>query len=156
MSNIASYVAGNLVEKTGRFFAWLITPGVIKNGLIAALTVLIISQLFIFNVVVAARVNTADSWQAAFKALNCPDCNIMLLWEMLINALGLLFLSLKAPVFVLSVFLLVTGIFLIRIIPDEWYEIGEIPAVLLLLSAPAAIIGLALLELLPYLINNYM
>jgi len=156
MSNIAAYVAGNLVDKTGKLFAKLTGPKSIKNGLIAAITVLIISQLFIFYVIIAARVNTADSWILGFKSLNCADCSIFLRWEMLITAAGLLFLDFKIPIFILSVVVLVSSIFIIRMIPDEWYEVGDLLAVLILLSAPAVIIGLAVLELLPYLINNYM
>ncbi|GEM_PF-2481966 len=156
MGNIAAYVAGNLVDKTGKLFAWFTRPKNIKNALVTALTVLIASQLFVFYVLIAARVNTADSWLEAFKSLNCSGCGFLFLWEMLINALGLFLVKYKVIVLILSALILAGGIFLIRAIPDEWYEIGDIPAILLLLSAPAVIIGLAGFEILPYLINNYI
>jgi len=156
MSNIAGYVAGNIANKTGKLYAALTNPKALKNGLVTALTIAVITQLLIFYVFIAARVNPADSWIEAFKALKCADCSFFMLWEMLITALGLFMLKFKIEMFVLSVVLLCSGILIIRTLPDEWYEIVDLLVILILLAAPAVIIGLALLEVLPYLINNYM
>ncbi|OGF47427.1 MAG: hypothetical protein A2452_02785 [Candidatus Firestonebacteria bacterium RIFOXYC2_FULL_39_67] len=149
MSNIATYVLGNFFDK-------ITMPKNIKTGLITALTVTVISQLLIFYVFVAARVNPADSYIEAFTALfNCSDCGIIALWEMLITAIGLLLLHFKVLVFILSILVLAGGIFIIKIIPDEWYEVGDLFALLLIIGAQAGIIGLALFEILPYVIGNY-
>jgi len=149
MSNIATYVVGNFFDKIS-------SPKNIKTGLITSLTVVVISQLLIFYVFVAARVNPADSYIEAFKGLfNCPDCGVIVLWEMIITAIGLLLLNFKVYIFILSFLILFGGIILIRVIPDEWYEVGDIPALMLLIGAPAVIIGMAGVEILPYIIGNY-
>src|SRR3989339_1893510 len=130
MSNIATYVLGNFFDK-------ITMPKNIKTGLITALTVTVISQLLIFYVFVAARVNPADSYIEAFTALfNCPDCGIIALWEMLITAIGLTLLHFKVIVFILSFLVLAGGIFVIRLIPDEWYEIGDLVAIILMIASP--------------------
>ncbi len=156
MRNITAYVAGNLAKRTVSLLTVLTSPKVIKNILFFSLIILVGSQLFIFYVFIAARVNTADSWIAAFKALNCSDCGYFVLWEMLINALGLFFLQFQTAIFALSIFLLICGGIIIRIIPEYCYRIRLLPAAIFLLSAPAIIAGLAAFEVLPYLINNYM
>ncbi|MFH1073853.1 MAG: hypothetical protein V1752_02080, partial [Candidatus Firestonebacteria bacterium] len=113
------------------------------------------SQILIFYIFVAARVNPADSYIEAFKGIiSCQDCGIISLWEMLITAIGLLLLNFTVLVFILSFLVLAGGILVIRMIPDEWYEVGEFLAVLLLIAAPLGIIGLALFEILPYVIGN--
>ncbi|MFH1073668.1 MAG: hypothetical protein V1752_01130, partial [Candidatus Firestonebacteria bacterium] len=74
MSNIAAYVLGNFFDKITK-------PKNIKTGLITALTVTVISQILIFYIFVAARVNPADSYIEAFKGIiSCQDCGIISLW----------------------------------------------------------------------------
>jgi len=75
---------------------------------------------------------------------------------MLITAIGLFLLHpvVKVIVFILSFLILAGGIFIIRAIPDEWYEVGDLIGLALLIAAPAGIIGLALFEILPYFLNN--
>jgi len=149
MSNLATYVVGNFFDK-------LTSPKNIRTGLITALTVTVLSQILVFYVFVAARVNPADSYIEAFKGLfNCPGCGVLALWEMLISALGLLLINFKIIVFILSFLVLFFGILIIRSVPEEWYEVGDLLGLVFIIAAPAGIIGLILFEILPYIINNY-
>ncbi len=149
MNTIIKYVAYNFLEKITK-------PGFIKKVLLTAFVTLVLTQLIIFFVIVAARVNPADSYIEAFKALlNCRACGIIILWEMLITALGLLLLKFKILVFVLSFLILLTGVLILRRIPEERYEQGTLSALFLIFAPPACILGLALFELLPYILSNY-
>ena len=140
--NIAGLVIGNMIDKLRK-------PENLKAGLIIFFVVFVISQLVLFFGIIPGKIDTAISFVDSIKGIF--EKSILQIWWLLIQTLSLFLIQFKVFVYIAAVLVLIAGILVILLIPEEWLKAMDILVLLFVFACPFIILGIIFVELFPFL-----